>query len=292
MRYRSLSTLIEQARLGLKYRKRLGLVGPIVSDHPEIEKLLPRLRQMGARLSLSSLRISPLSSKVLSEIVKGGARTVTLAPEAGSQRLRQVIGKGITEDDVLRAVAEVAEQGLKQLKLYFMIGLPSEADVDIEEMVTLVLKCKDILDRGKAGCRLSLNIAPFVPKAGTPFQWLPMADLAALNHRLNILRRKLSPRGVQVRSESPAWSHVQGALARGDIKMAEVLAVMEEVSLAGWRKAIEKCHLDIDFYAHQRWNTSEKLPWAIVDLGIESGHLERELDRALAQAGNVEFTTP
>ena len=283
MRYRSLSTLIEQARLGLKYRKRLGLVGPVVSDHPEIEKLLPRLRQMGAGLSMSSLRVSPLSVTVLNELVKGGAKTITLAPEAGSQRLRQVIGKGITEDDVLRAVAEVAEQGLKQLKLYFMIGLPSEADVDIEEMVTLVLKCKDILDRGKAGCRLSLNIAPFVPKAGTPFQWLPMADLAALNHRLNILRRKLSPKGVQVRSESPAWSHVQGALARGDIKMAEVLAVMEGVSLAGWRKAVKKCQLDVDFYVLEKWDVSRQLPWAMLDLGVPKDHLVSELNRAMAQ---------
>jgi radical SAM superfamily enzyme YgiQ (UPF0313 family) len=283
MRYRSLSTLMEKARLGLKYRNRLGLVGPVVSDHPEIEKLLPRLRQMGAGLSLSSLRVSPLSGTVLNELVKGGAKTVTLAPEAGSQRLRQVIGKGITEDDILRAVAKVAEQGLKQLKLYFMIGLPSETDADIDEMITLALKCKDILDRGKAGCRLSLNIAPFVPKAGTPFQWLPMADLAALNHRLNIIKRKLSPKGIQVKSESLSWSHVQGALARGDVKMAEVLSVMEEISLAGWRKAVRKCQIYFDFYVLERWDVSRKLPWAMVDLGVSQDHLLGELNRAMAQ---------
>jgi len=214
MRYRSLSNLIEQARLGLKYRKRLGLVGPVVSDHPEIEKLLSGLRQMGAGFSLSSLRVSPLSITVIKELVRGGAKTITLAPEAGSQRLRQVIGKGITENDILKAVAKVAGQGLKQLKLYFMIGLPSENDADIDEMITLALKCKDILDRGKAGCRLSLNIAPFVPKAGTPFQWLPMADLAALNRSLALLKKQLTPKGIKVRSESLTWSHIQGALAR------------------------------------------------------------------------------
>jgi len=238
---------------------------------------------MGAGLSLSSLRVSPLSSKIISEIVKGGARTIALAPEAGSQRLRQVIGKGITEDDILRAVVKVAEYGIKQLKLYFMIGLPSETDADIEEMVTLALKCKDILDRGRVGCRLSLTMAPFVPKAGTPFQWLPMADLAALNHRLDILKRKLPPKGVQVKSESLAWSHVQGALARGDVKMAEVLSVVEEVSLAGWRKAIRKCQIDVDFYVLERWDVSRELPWAMLDLGVSRRHLELELNRAMVQ---------
>ena len=282
-RYRSMDTLIDQAGRGLKYRRRLGLVGPVVSDHPEIEELLLRLRRMGAGLSISSLRVSPLSSVVLRELALGGARTVALAPEAGSQRLRRVIGKGISEDDILRAVSKVAEQGIKQLKLYFMIGLPSETDADIEEMVRLTLKCKGILDRGGTGCRLSLNMTPFVPKAGTPFQWLPMADLPTLNHRLAVLRKKLPPKGIWVKSDSLAWSQVQGALARGDTKLAEVLAGMEEVSLSGWRKAIRKCDLDIDFYVLNKWPVNRKLPWAMLDLGVSRRHLELELNRALAQ---------
>ncbi|GAI07142.1 unnamed protein product, partial [marine sediment metagenome] len=191
--------------------------------------------------------------------------------------------KGISEDDILRAVSKVAEQGIKQLKLYFMIGLPSETDADIEEMVRLTLKCKDILDRGGTGCRLSLNTTPFVPKAGTPFQWLPMADLPTLNHRLAVLRKKLPPKGIWVKSDSLAWSQVQGALARGDTKLAEVLASMEEVSLSGWRKAIRKCDLDIDFYVLKKWPVNRKLPWAMLDLGVSRRHLELELNRALAQ---------
>jgi radical SAM superfamily enzyme YgiQ (UPF0313 family) len=164
-----------------------------------------------------------------------------------------------------------------------MIGLPSETDADIEDMVTLVLKCKRILDGGKTGCRLSLNIAPFVPKAGTPFQWLPMADLATINHRLAMLRKGLAPKGIQLKGESPAWSQVQGALSRGDLKLAEVLADVEEVSLAGWRRAIKRCHLDIDFYVLERWDTARELPWAMLDLGVGRHHLELELNRALAQ---------
>ncbi len=282
MRFRSRDKLIEQAKLGLKYRRRLGLVGAAISDHPQIEELMVKLQQMGAELSVSSLRMRPLSRIVLRELAKGGARTIALAPEAGSQRLRQVIRKGISEDDILESVSKVAELKIKQLKLYFMIGLPSETDEDIEEITNLSLSCKNIIDRQRSGCRIILSVAPFVPKAGTPFQWLPMAQLATLNRRLSLLKNNLLPKGIKLKCESPAWSQVQGVLARGDIKLAEVLANIEGVSLSGWRQAVEKCHLDIDFYAHQRWDTSQKLPWAILDSGIKPGHLELELDRALA----------
>ena len=150
-RFHSIDTLRAQAKIGLRYRKRLGLVGPAVSDHPQIEELVTQLRQIGAELSISSLRIKPLTPILLGEIARGGARTIALAPEAGSHRLRQVIRKGFTEDDILEAVDKVARLGIRQLKLYFMIGLPSETDGDIEEIVRLALKCKDILDRQKTG---------------------------------------------------------------------------------------------------------------------------------------------
>jgi len=280
VRFRSVDNLIAQAELGLQYRKRLGLVGPAVSNHPRFEELLIRLQQMGAELSISSLRIKPLSSIALGEMAKGGARTIALAPEAGSQRLRQVIKKGISEDDILESMHKVAEQAMKELKLYFMIGLPSETDDDIEAIVDLTLRCKTILNREQTGCRLTLSIAPFVPKAGTPFQWLPMERLPTLNRRLSLLKNKLLPKGIKLKSESPAWSEIQGVLARGDIELAEALASIEEVSLSSWRQAVKECHLDID-YAHQRWDTKDRLPWSILDSGTEPAHLERELNRAL-----------
>jgi radical SAM superfamily enzyme YgiQ (UPF0313 family) len=164
-----------------------------------------------------------------------------------------------------------------------MVGLPSETDEDIEEIITLTLKCKNILDRQQSGCRISLSIAPFVPKAGTPFQWLPMAQLSTLNRRLSLLKKGLLPKGIKLKCESPAWSQVQAVLARGDVKLAEVLANIEVVSLSGWRQAVKKSHLDIDFYAHQRWDTNQKLPWEIMDSGIKPGRLELELNRALTQ---------
>ncbi len=282
MRFRSVEKLMEQAELGLKYRKRIGLVGAAVSDHPQIEELVVRLRQMGAELSISSLRIRPLSDTVLREVARGGAKNIALAPEAGSQRLRQTIKKGISEDDILKAMTKVAKQGIKQLKLYFMIGLPSETDDDVEEIVSLIFRCKDIVDRQRGGSRIILNIAPFVPKAGTPFQWLPMAHLDVLKRRLSLLKIKLQPKGIKIKTESPAWSQIQGVLARGDIQVAKVLANIDEVSLSGWRRAVEKYCLDVDYYAHQRWDTNKRLPWAMVDSGTKLAYLKLELDRALA----------
>jgi len=280
MRYRSIESLIAQAEEGLKHRNRLGLVGAAVSDHPQLEELMLKLSDMGAKLSVSSLRVAPLSGVVLRELARGGARTVTLAPEAGSQRLRQVIKKSISEDDILKAIEMVAEQGIKQVKLYFMIGLPSETDQDIEKIIDLSLDCKRLLDSRQPGTRLTLNISPFVPKAGTPFQWLPMTRPVILNRRLSRLKHSLMPRGIKVKGESPAWSQVQGVLSRGDARLAEVLADIEEVSLSGWRRAAAKYDIDIDFYAHQRWDIKQKLPWDIIDTGTKAGQLELELDRA------------
>jgi len=217
----------------------------------------------------------------LRELAKGGARTISLAPEAGSQRLRQLIKKGISEDDILESVDKVAEPGIRMLKLYFMIGLPTETDEDIEEIINLTLRYKNILDRQQTGCRIAVTVSPFVPKAGTPFQWLPMAQPSILNQRLSRLKSSLMPKGIKIKAESPAWSQVQGVLARGDIKLAGVLADIEEVSLSGWRQAIEKHHLDIDFYVHQRWDTKQRLPWDMIDSGAKPGQLELELNRAL-----------
>lgn len=263
VRFRSVDSLVAQAEQGLRYRKRVGLVGPAVTDHPQIEELLASLRRMGAGLSVSSMRLKPLSPVVLATLAEGGAQTISLAPEAGSQRLRQRVKKGISEDDVLEAVTKVSGLGIKQLKLYFMVGLPGETDEDVAEIVRLATRCKGILDRAQSGTRLVLNVAPFVPKAGTPFQRLPMASLTILDRRLSLLKKGLPPRGIRLKAESPAWSEVQAVLARGDAEVARVLADIEEVSLAGWRRAVAECHLDTDFYAHQRWDSGQDLPWAV-----------------------------
>ncbi len=281
MRFHSVECLLERAGRGLKNRRRIGLVGPVVSDHPQIEELLQSLRAMGAGLSLSSMRVKPISAAVIKELVAGGAHSLSLAPEAGSQRLRSVINKNISEDDILGAVRLAAGQGVKQLKLYFMVGLPTETDEDLEEMARLALRCKDEADKAGTGCRLAINAAVFIPKAGTPFQWLPMADVPTLERRLAHLKKRLMPRGIKVKSESPAWSHIQGALSRGDSNLAAAIAGTEAVSPAGWGRALSRAGVDIAHYTLERWDTAQPLPWDIIDLGVPKEHLAKELNRAI-----------
>ncbi len=269
MRFRSVDNLLEQAQIGLKYRKRLGLMGPSVTTHPKIDELVAKLNDMGAEISVSSLRIKPLSPVVLGEVIEGGTNTVAIAPEAGSQRLRDAIKKGIDEDDILKAVEKVAAQGIKQLKLYFMIGLPEETDEDIEEIARLAVKCKDIFDKHQSWSRVTITIAPFVPKAGTPFQRLGMESLDVLKCRLALLKSKLPSKGISVKNESIEWSEVQAVLSRGDERLAEALADTGEISLAQWRQAMEKARLDIDFYAHADWGEKQKLPWDVINSGTD-----------------------
>ncbi len=261
MRFRSPENILKQAEEGLKYRKRTGLVGPAVSAHPQFEQILSELQQRGAGISVSSLRIRPLSTLALKEMMKSKSKTIALAPEAGSQRLRDLIKKGVSEEDIYKAIELSAEHGVRQLKLYYMIGLPTETDDDIEAIIRLTHDCKAILERMNPGCRISLSVAPFVPKPGTPFQWLPMEKTAVLESRIATLKKSLQKSGVQVKAESPAWSRVQGALARGDSSLAAVLADMREFSLSEWRAALEKHGIYIDSELDRRRDVSEKLPW-------------------------------
>ncbi|TET38338.1 MAG: radical SAM protein [Dehalococcoidia bacterium] len=279
-RHRSLDSLLGQAEIGLKFEKRIGLLGAAVSDHPDLDELVTGLRRMGAQLSVSSLRICPLSEAVLKALAESGAQTVTLAPEAGSERLRRIINKGVAERDIVEAIDKVAGHGFRQLKLYFMIGLPTETDDDVDEIVKLALALKGRIDRRQTGCQITLTVEPFVPKAGTPFQWLPMTNAEILSHRLALLKNSLKPKGIEIKSESVGWMVIQGVLARGDARLAQALARMEGKSLSSWRRALEECGLDADFYVNREIPPTERLPWSILDSGVDLGYLELELEKA------------
>lgn len=266
LRFHSMDSLLQQAREGLKYRRRIGLVGPAVTDHPQIEELMHGLLHMGAGFSVSSIRLKNLRMCLLELMLQGGVQTLALAPEAGSDRLRRAIRKEFDECDVLAAVSLVSRLPFKQLKLYFMIGLPSETDEDVGAIIDLVLKCLRLLNNSHQGCRLSINVAPFVPKAGTPFQWLGMAKEPILEKRIARLRNALGAFGIEVKAESPQWSHVQAALSRGDSSLAGVLANIDKVSLAGWGRAVKKAHVSLEHFTQENWSRKDALPWDAIKL--------------------------
>ncbi len=264
IRFHSVESLLEQGKTGLNYRNKLGLLGPAVTDHPQIEEIVSKLSGMGAEISVSSLRIKPLVTSVLSDVIEGGVRTVALAPEAGSQRLRDYIGKRINEDDILQAVEQVALQGIGQLKLYFMIGLPTETDDDILETVELVKKCRERMEMHGPSSRITLTVSAFIPKALTPFQRQGMAPLEILNRRLALLKNRLPKQGFSVKNESVEWAEVQAILSRGDEKLAQVIGGMEKTSMAQWKKSMKQASLDMNFYAHRQWDEHQKLPWETI----------------------------
>jgi radical SAM superfamily enzyme YgiQ (UPF0313 family) len=284
-RQMSVEAVLREAARGLKHRDRVGLVSAAVSDHSQIDELAVELRRMGARLSVSSMRADPVSEPLIRALAESGTRTLTIAPEAGSGRLRCFINKTQTEDDVLRAADLAARYGFHRLKLYFRAGLPAETEEDVAAIADLALRVKARF-RG----RVTINATPYVPKAHTAFQRVAMAPVKTVERRLRALRRTLEPRGIAVRADSPAWAAVQGVLARGDRCLARVLARLPgRPSLAGWRRALRDEGLTAEAYLRQR-TPDERLPWEVVDTGVSQSYLAWDWQRA--EAGDVTPACP
>lgn len=272
MRERSLDAILAQAAAGLAHRKKMGLVSAAVSDYSRRDELIARLREMGAKISVSSLRADSLSPALLQALAESGTRTLTLAPEAGSDRLRRAINKNVTEEQILAAAAMARGARFPELKLYFMIGLPGETDEDIAGL------CALSEDTGRAfGGKVTLNLSSFVPKAHTPFARSPMAPVEAIEARLAAVRSRLRSAGISVKSDSAAWARVQGVLARGGAELAEALAVMPAVSLPAWRDALAGRDLSESAYL-DAIPASRPMPWdGVLHSGISESYLAREL---------------
>jgi len=262
LRQRPVGHVIDVARRGLAYRGTLGLVGAAVSDYPDIDDLCERLLGLGAKISLASLRADTFSEGIARALAASGARTVTLAPEAGSQRLRDTLRKGL-DDSALLAAAECAgEAGLRQLKLYFMIGLPGETDEDVAAVVDLTRRMK------AAGNfeRVTAAVATFVPKPGTDFEREAMIDPLPARRIVRRIEGELKRMpGVDVDAESPNWSFIQGVLARGDRRLGSVIRSVAASGsrLGSWRRALRESSPGPYWYALRARDHDEVLPWSI-----------------------------
>ncbi len=279
-RFRRLEQLRPQIEEGLRHRRRIGLIGAAVTDHPDLEAIIEEIRAAGGGVTVSSLRADQLSPQVLAGLQAGGLKTLTLAPEVGSARLAEAIGKGFGEETLLQGLDMADQAGLRYFKLYFMLGLPGETDTDVAAIVALVQRIRERFPRAS----LSLSVAPFVPKAHTPFQWAPLAPAAVLEGRLRHLKRELQSLRVSVQGESVAWSRVQGVLARGDYRLAEVLARISSRSIGNWRRAMKYFRLDEKEYLRER-GLEEPLPWDHIESGVDKERIWREWERAQAGLG-------
>jgi radical SAM superfamily enzyme YgiQ (UPF0313 family) len=280
-REHSVDSIVAQAREGLAHRDRVGLVGAAVSDYSRIDELAGRLRGMGARISVSSLRVDPLSEALLEALSESGTETLTMAPEAGSERLRQVIHKGVTKDDLLHAAERAQAYRFRQLKLYFMLGLPTETETDVDAIVDL---CGAVAERFKR--QVTANVTPFVPKAHTPFQWAAMAPREAIDARYSTLQRRLGQIGIEVRGESAQWAVIQGMLARGDRRLGAVLAGLRGPSIRAWERAMQAHEIEPEAYLGAR-DVGEALPWEFVESGVGPRALTAEWERACEESEDV-----
>ncbi len=239
VRWRSAGVVLDSARAGLAYREAIGLVGAAVSDHPEIDEIARGVVDMGARLSVSSLRADSASPALIEALGKGGARSITIAPEAGSERLRRNIGKPIPEEQIVDVLARAQAAGIREAKLYFMVGLPGETEDDVQEIAALVRRC---LRRSRLA-RVTAAAGAFVPKPGTPFAREQMLPARELSRRLRWLRDELRrEKRVRVTVESGNWARVEWMLSRGDRRLGRAIADAEQGggNLAAWRKALRE----------------------------------------------------
>jgi radical SAM superfamily enzyme YgiQ (UPF0313 family) len=274
MREVNLETILSIARHSLKHRDKIGLVSAAVSDHSWIDQIATELRSMGAKISVSSMRVDPISEPLIQALAESGTQTLTIAPEAGSVRMRKVINKPQSDQQLLYAVELAARYDFPQLKMYFMIGQPTETEADVEAIAELVLSARSHFPR-----HLTINATPYVPKAHTAFQWAAMMPVETLETRLKYLERRLQPAGVSVRSDSPAWAAVEGALARGDRRLGRVLTQMRKTTLREWDRALRAESLSQEDYVRER-ALDEVLPWSVVDTGVSQAYFSWDRRRA------------
>ena len=284
-RFRSLEALQTSLETGAADSNRIGLMGAAVSDVPYMEELCQRALDHDLELSFSSLRANRLTPEILSVLSQSGLKTVTIAPDAGSERMRRVINKGISEQDVLIAADLLVRAGIPNLKLYFMVGLPTETADDVEAIVVL---CKQIKHRFLKASRaakrigqISVSLSSFIPKPFTPFQWVPLEDVKVLKEKIKHVKDGLRRvANVRVHADVPKWAYIQALLSRGDRRTAQLLADVHDNN-GNWVKTLKASVINPDFYVYRERPLDEILPWDFIDHGIRKAYLVEEYEKAL-----------
>ena len=283
-RFRPIAGLKQSMQQGARLTDRIGLVGAAVSDLPELEELCQEFSDQNIRISFSSLRADRLTPGLLATLKKSNVKTATIAPEVGSEHMRRVINKGITQTDVLTAATNLVENGIPNLKLYFMVGLPGEADEDIDAIIHLV---KQIKHRFLTSSRtrkhigtITVSLNSFVPKPATPFQWAPMDEVGALKSKIKKIKNDLRKvANVKINSDVPRWAYLQAMFSRGDRRIADLL-LMAHANNGNWPQTLKTSALNSDFYVLRERGPDELLPWDFIDHGIKKSYLRKEYKRA------------
>jgi radical SAM superfamily enzyme YgiQ (UPF0313 family) len=286
------ASLIPAIERGLKVTDRLGLLGASVTQHPEFEALLDYLNQPQydqVRLSLASVRTNTVTEKLTQTLVKHDTRSITIAVESGSDRLRKIINKKLETPEIIQAAINAKSGGLSSLKLYGMVGIPGEQPDDLDATVAMMKAIK----QAAPGLRLTLGCSTFVPKSHTPFQWFGVNRDA--EKRLKILQKQLRPLGMDFRPESYNWSVIQALISRGDRRLSQVLELARQYgdSVGSYRRAFKELRgqlPEMDYYVHENWATDQLLPWHHLKGALPTATLVKHMETAIAPQNSSSST--
>ena len=281
------NSLIPGIERGLTVTNRLGLLGASVTQHPEFIELLDYISQPkydNIRLSVASVRTNTVTVKLVETLVKRDTKSLTIAVESGSEKVRKFVNKKLDNHEIIQAAINAKVGGLSSLKLYGMVGIPGEAAEDVDATIKMMENVK----KAAPGLRLTLGCSTFVPKSHTPFQWFGVNKQA--EKRLQLLQKYLKPQGIEFRPESYNWSIIQALLSRGDRRLSQLLELTRDFgdSLGSYKRAFKQLKgqiPDLDFYVYSNWSTEQILPW---------NHLQGPLPQStlikhLAEAKNSEL---
>jgi radical SAM superfamily enzyme YgiQ (UPF0313 family) len=284
--------ILELAARARAHSARAGLVSIALCDHPEIERILRSLIDMGYSISPASLRLDDLTPPIVQMLRESGERSITIAPEAGTDRLRRVINKTVTDEEILNASELIFASGMENLKLYYMIGLPTETDADLAGIHDLTVRMRDAMlrhakGRGRIG-RIVGSVNPLIPKPGTAYQWLPMEDPRVTERKAKRLRELVAGLdNVYFTIKSERHSYYQALLSLGDRRVAPAIEAAERNG-GNWRAAVAESGVDADFYIFRDRSHDPLLPWDIIDGGMKAAFYRSEFQKALRE----EWTLP
>jgi radical SAM superfamily enzyme YgiQ (UPF0313 family) len=272
-------SLIPAIERGLTVTNRLGLLGASVSQHPEFETLLDYLAQPQyeqVRLSIASVRTNTVTEKLAKTLAQRDTKSITIAIESGSEKVRQIVNKKLTNAEIKQAAINAKRGGLTGIKFYGMVGIPGEDLEDVQATVDLLKQIK----KEVTGLRLTLGCSTFVPKAHTPFQWFGVNPAA--EKRLQFLQKQLRPQGIDFRPESYNWSVIQTLISRGDRRLAPLLTLTRHYgdTLGSYKRAFKELKRTLpplDFYVYQDWNLDQILPWQHLEGPLPTTTLEKHL---------------
>ncbi len=287
-------SLIPAIERGLQVTDRIGLLGASVTQHPEFENLLDYLdhRQFDdVRVSIASVRTNTVTPKLAQTLVKHHTRSITIAVESGSDRIRRIINKKLETPEIEQAAINAKAGGLSHMKLYGMVGIPGEELEDLEQTIGMMQSIHKVAP----GLRLTLGCSTFVPKAHTPFQWHGVNRDA--EKRLKLLQKRLRPQGIDFRPESYKWSVIQALISRGDRRLSTLLERVRHYgdSLGSYRRAFKDLRgslPELEYYVHTAWPLDCVLPWSHIQGPLPSATLIKHRADAMYHANNAELVIP